>query len=118
MSQLINTKVFRYIRIEGQIELKDENGFYTGEIVDNYSKNKNLRAVIKRESGQIHSEQFGTLYQYEASLQHKGKPILEVGDLVFVDSTTSVPDMIVREIVPSLNYTRYYLEKKEASPNV
>lgn len=117
MSQLINTKVYRYIRNIGEVELVDEYGNYTGEIVDNYSEEREIRAVIKRNIGKYHSAQFGTLYAYKASLQHKGKPVLKSGDLVFIDSKSDLPDMIVKEIVPSINYTTYYLDHKVSSGN-
>lgn len=113
MSQFINSKIYKFISNTNEpMELKDDNGFYTGEIVDKYTDISELRAVINRGKGNLKSEQFGTLYKYDASLQHKGKPILKINDLVWVDSTSDLPDMIVREVVPSLSSTKYYLDYK------
>lgn len=63
-----NTKVYFYASYIGKSEIKDENGFYTGESKLDYSPVKTVRGNLSPVTGGVTSEAFGTFTDYNAVL--------------------------------------------------
>lgn len=84
--ELNKTKLW-YVEKIGEIEVKDEDGYYTGEIVPEYSEPKSIRLHLYPASGKILQDTFGISTELDFITSTNTKLNRDV--LLFDDKPTS-----------------------------
>lgn len=107
--ELNQTELWYVTRI-GEIEAKDVDGNYTGELIIQYSDPKSINLHLYPASGKILEETFGLSSNLDFVTHSNVK--LEKGTLLYKDfpTDTSKYDFTISEILSSLTTTHYGLK--------
>lgn len=111
----INKTTVWYVDYLGEVEVKDENGFYTGELEIQYTKPKKVKLNISAGSSKVKEEIFGV--DNDIDLVCSSESIkLSKGSLIFLDEPVGnydrTYDFKVSAIFKSLNHYTYGLKGK------
>lgn len=118
-----NQKKFYACQFQGETDLLDANGDYTGEKTVSYSEPLALKGNISPATGRTSTEQFGNELQYDKVivLDDPNCPVNE-SSVLFVDKAPSFDtdhqplyDYIVKKIARSLNSVSIAISKVEVS---
>lgn len=97
---------------EGEVDVKDENGYFTGEIETQYSTPIKHRMSLTTANGKVLEESFGLSSDVEVIVVTKIK--LSKQSLIFLSEPTSNYDVTydykVTKIIPSINHNQYGLK--------
>lgn len=137
----INKRDFYYCLFEGKEEIRDINGYATGEYILTYAPPERFRANVSPAAGQSSIEQFGNLDNYDKSIvtDWLDCPISE-SSVLFIDKepefteivtyeedpeapgtyieavrTVPTPDYIVRRVAKSINSVSIAVQKVSTS---
>lgn len=101
-----------YALLTGIEEVKDDNGYFTGEKKPIYGKPQKIKISVSPNRGNDYVDAFGTNTQYDrVMVTHKDLPIDEKTVLWIDNPITADYDYIVTRKAKSLNYTSYAISK-------
>lgn len=109
-----NKQPFSYRQYQGMTELRDADGYLTGEHELTYSDVVTMKANISPATGYANTEVFGGLVGYDKVIAIQGKTDLTENSILWVDKSygTNVPhDYIVKKIATSLNSSLVAISK-------
>lgn len=118
-----NLKTIHYCLYEGMTEAVDEDGFKTGEKVENYSDPVELKCSVSPATGYAQTEIFGSLDSYDrVIITDDMKCPIDENTMLFVDKEPEyddekkpLPDYKVRKVAKSLNSISYAISKVNVS---
>lgn len=107
-----NKKTFYYAQLEGTEELKDDEGYYTGESVQAYSEPKECKGYITSAKGEVDIEMFGPNIQYDRTIILSGDTQINENSHLWITNSPNEPhDYIVTRVAKSLNFSRIAIQK-------
>lgn len=107
--ELNRTKLW-YVNKIGEVEVKDDNGHYTGELITEYSEPAIIELHLYPASGKVLQETFGLSANLDFITHSKIK--LDENTLLFLEEPNNVEeyDLTIDNILPSLNIFHYGLK--------
>lgn len=113
-----NKRPFWYCLYNGETELTDSSGNYTGETGITYAEPVECKANISPATGQSNQEMFGNLTDYDRVIL-SDDPTLPIDENTVIwiekDHLTEPHDYVVRRVARSLNSVAIAVRKVDVS---
>lgn len=113
-------RYFYYCLFKGKSAI-EENGYKTGEFINEYLPATLMKANVSEGSGQTYIDPHGLNFNYAKLIRTSDKSVkLTEGTILFIDKTpeydadkTPIGDYIVVKIIESINFIAYGIERIE-----
>ena len=108
-----NKREIYYALYIGNEEIKDDNGYSTGEYKKTYGTPVKLRINVSAARGTAYTREFGDLQNYDKTMVTTENLPIDENTILWVDDldTTHPHDYEVIQVAKSLNQTQYAINK-------